>query len=754
MKLKTDEKIVKLTEDFGDWFNKGWVAPQMTKKLYPYKVMFSPIKVGKLTIKNRLVMGPMGNISMCEETGRPNQRMISYFEERAKGGVGLITTGLIPTTYGIDSSIIELGKLSYFPRIDRSRTVFSGWRDLSAAVHSQGSHIFIQLTAGLGRVGNPQCLVTQLKLPVSASWNPNYYIPQIPCKRLSTCACKKIIKKTGQAAADAKAANLDGVYLHGHEGYLIEQLTNPAFNRRKLGRFANYENFGLDMVKKIRERCGKNYPIMYRIDLSLALNETYGDKMYNVKSLKKFKKGRSIEQTLKYMQHLVEAGVDMFDVDLGCYDNWWLPHPPASMPSGCFLDIAEIAKKYFKENNIKSNLGIDVPIVAVGKLGYPDLAEKALRDGKADMIMLARPLLADPEWPNKAYAGKVEDIRPCIGCQEACINEFVDGGHPQCAVCPRTAFECEFGQDVPKTDKKQKVAVVGAGPAGVVAAETLLDRGHKVDLYETADKIGGMLHAAGKPKIKYEIANYIAYLETVVSKLKKNKDFKLLLNTKADANLLKTEKYDTIVFATGSKQVAPKIPGLDGKNVFAVPEVLNNPDIIKKAKDIVIIGGGDSGCETAYFLKYELKKNVEIVEMLPTLMTGSCTANRGHIIHYLEKGGVKVHNCSTVKAVNKDGVVIDKNVSKTVPTPFNTWQPILPENIKNPLAKKIKVKNQEMLLKADAVLLAIGTNPNNDLYNECLANNIAPHICNVGDSFKCGKVFMAVKSAYRTSMKI
>lgn len=754
MKLKIDKEIVNLTEDFGDWFLKGYEIPAMTQKLYPYKKMFSPIRINNLTVKNRLVMGPMGNISMCEETGRPNQKMLAYFEARAKGGVGLITTGLVPTTFGIDPTIKELGDLSYFPRIDRSRTVYAGWRDLAANVHSHGAAIFIQLTAGLGRVGNPQCLLTQLKLPLSASWNPNYYIPQIPCKRISGRAIRKIIKKTGQAAADAKAANLDGVYLHGHEGYLIEQLTNPAFNRRKIGRYSNYEAFGIDMVKQIRERCGEKYPIMYRIDLSLALNETYGEDMKNIKSLKKFTNGRTIEQTLSYMKNLVAAGVDMFDVDLGCYDNWWLPHPPSSMPSGCYLSISEIAKKYFKENNILSNQGVEVPVVAVGKLGYPDLAEKALRDEKADMIMLARPLLADPEWPNKAFAGKVKDITPCIGCQEACINEFVEGGHPQCAVCPRTAFEDEFPAELYQAEVLKKIAIVGAGPAGVTAAATLIRKGHNVDLYEMQPSVGGILNHASKIKIKYEIKNYLDFLKHTVEKLTKIKRFKLLLNTKADAKMLKEGKYDTIIFATGSKQIAPKIPGLDGKNVINVPDVLNNPDLVKKAKDIVIIGGGDSGCETAYFLKYELNKNVEIVEMLPTLMTGSCTANRGHIIHYLEKGGVKVHNCSTVKAVNKDGVVIDKNVSKTVPSPFNTWQPILPENIKNPLAKKIKIKKQEMLLKADAVLLAIGTTPNNDLYHDCLANNVAPHICNVGDSFKCGKVFMAVKSAYRTSMKV
>ena len=214
--MNYEEKLTQLASDYADWWNKGYEMPSMTSNLYPYDNMFSPVRVNRLTLKNRLVMAPMGNICMCDETGRPNEKMLKYFEERAKGGVGLITTGLIPVTYGIDKSLIELGDLTYFPRIDRSRTVFAPWRDLAGMCHAHGSAIFIQLTAGLGRVGNPQCLTNQLKLPRSASFNPNWYMKDVPCLRLSDMSLNKIIKKIGQGSADAKACNLDGVYLHGH----------------------------------------------------------------------------------------------------------------------------------------------------------------------------------------------------------------------------------------------------------------------------------------------------------------------------------------------------------------------------------------------------------------------------------------------------------------------------------------------------------------------------------------------------------
>ncbi len=749
-----EKKLAELSESYGNWFDGRFAAPRMTGELYPYREMFSPVRVNSVTIKNRLVMAPMGNIDMCEETGRPDARMLAYFEERAKGGVGLITTGLIPISYGVDNSITELGDLSYFPRIDRSRTVFSAWRDLAAALHAHGTTLFIQLTPGLGRVGNPQCLVNSLKFPVSASMNPNFYIADIPCLRLSDGKCRKIIKNAGQAAADAKAANIDGVYLHGHEGYLLEQMTNTAFNRRAMGRYADWQRFGIDTVKEIRARAGAKFPIMYRIDLSLMLNETYGGRMDKLKALKKFKKERTPEQTLEYMKNLVAAGVDMFDVDLGCYDNWWLPHPPASMPSGCFLDVAEIVKKYFADNGVKANSGLPVPVVAVGKLGYPDLAEQALRDGKCDMVMLGRPLLADPQWPNKAYAGRVDEIRPCIGCQEACLNEFVEGGHPQCAVNPRTAFECEYDAELQPAPVKKKVAVVGAGPAGITAAEVLVRRGHTVELLERDKRVGGSLVPGSVAKIKYEFGNYLDYLRRTVQKLEKEANFTLKLGADVSAATLKKGGYDAILVAAGGRQSPPPVEGIERDNVHFAVDVLNDPQLVADAKKVVVIGGGVVGCETAYWLSYELKKDVKVVEMDRYIMNHSCTANRGHIIHYLEKNGVELLNCTALKKVNEHSVTVSRNVSPSVNDPYNTWQPILPENVVNPLAPKLKTQLEEQELQADAVVVAAGVRSNNELYYECVADNAAAEVWMVGDAYKSGKVFEAVRSAYKRARTI
>ena len=759
--VQTDPIVKKWVDRFGAWFNEEkkeesfsalLEQAKMSKKLYPYKNLFSPLQINKITIKNRLVMAPMGNISMCDETGRPSEKMLQYFYERAKGGVGLITTGLIPVSHGLDNSITELGQLSYFPRIDRSRTVFAGWRDLAQGVQSFGSKIFIQLTPGLGRVGNPQCLLTMFKLPNSASWNPSFYIPQIPCAPLSARRLKKIVRNMGQAAADAKVAGMDGAYLHGHEGYLLEQMTNGAFNRRILGRYADKQAFGIDCVREMRKRTGPDFPIMYRIDLSLALNETYGEGMLATGSLKKFTNGRTPDETLDFMKNLVLAGVDMFDVDLGCYDNWWLPHPPASMPPGCFLEASAMVKEYFAKNNIKSNKGLPVPVVAVGKLGYPDLAESALRDNKADMIMLGRPLLADPEWPNKAYAGRVDEIRPCIGCQEGCINEFVEGGHPQCAVNPRSSFEHVFSAIPAPAAKQKNVVVVGAGPAGITTAVMAARRGHQVTLFEKGDQAGGRLLPGSVPKIKYEIENYRIYLDDLLNRAVKENKLVFKTKTEVDIKALKKLKADAIIFALGTKDAKLPIPGVE--NTVQAVDLLMKPSLLGKAKKIAVVGGGVVGCETAYWLRYEKDCEVTVIEMEKYIMNHTCTANRGHLIHYLKQGGVKLLNCTRLTKVTKDGVEVVRNVSKTVPDPYITWHPILPENIENPLAPKLKVEEKNETIPVDLVVMAAGGAPNHSLYYEALADNTAPELYNIGDSFSAGKVLEANRAAYRLALRL
>lgn len=754
MENKHDLDLNRLSQEFGNWYQDPDRLAQgrMSSDLYPYRELFSPIQVNRLKLKNRLVMAPMGNINMCEENGRPSPEMVAYFEERAKGGVGLLTSGLIPVSQGQDPSVLEKNQLTYFPRISGSRTFFSGWRDIANACHAHGARFFIQLTAGLGRVGNPECLMVHKRLPVSASWNPNYYLPAIPSARLSDRKLKQIVKNMGQAAADAKVAGIDGIYLHAHEGYLMEQMANTAFNRRKLGRYKDPRRFGLDIVEEIRERVGPNYPIMFRIDLSLALNATYGDRMKENKILKKFQHERTVEETLAYMKDLVQAGVDLFDVDLGCYDNWWLPHPPTFMPPAPFAEVAAVAKRYLADQGIKSQQGLEVPIVAVGKLGNPDLAEATLQEGKADMIMLGRPLLADPYWPQKAYAGQVADIRPCIGCQDACINEFVEGGRPYCTVNPRCSFETIYPLHPTTARQPKRVGVVGAGPAGLEAALTLLERGHAVTLYDEEEKPGGILRTVAQAPNKLDLLNLLNWYEYRLHKALDNPNLRYLPGTVASVSLLEDERFDAILCATGSKARRLQLPG--GDRAITGMELAQNPDLALGKKNIVIVGAGSVGVELAFLLADNPDCQVTVVEATPYVMKGVCTANRTYLIHYLEQKKAQILLCAQVMQITEEEVKIRRNVSSTVPDPWVTWTPLLPDNVVNPLAKPLAEEFREESIPADLVVLAVGNESRHSLYDSLVENYCAPEIYKLGDAFEPATIKQAIRSAYRLALDI
>lgn len=748
--------ITELIDTLDTWFEKasGVEPARMSANLYPYHALFSPFYINDLKIKNRIVMAPIGNVYMAEESGRPSPKMIAYLSERAEGGVGLITSGLTPTGQGIDPTLTEPGEQSLFPRIDRSRFTYSGWRTLVENIHSSGARFFVQLSPGLGRVGSPLTVLTKLQLPVSASWNPNFYLPAVPCRPLLDLECRAIIRRTAQAAADAKELGMDGVYLHGHEGYLLDQMTNPSFNRRLIGHYADKQRFGVELVKAIRKKVGAEYPIMYRIGLSPALHAVYGRRMQTVNSLRKFRNERQVAETLEYMVNLVRAGVDAFDVDLGVYDNWWLPHPPSSMPPGCYLAVSRLVKEYFASIQLKSNRGIEVPVAGVGKLGYPDLAEAALRRGDCDMIMLGRPLLADASWATKAYAGKVASIRPCIGDQEACLKGFVKGTHVQCAVNPRTGFEDILAKTPPPAEHIKKIGVVGAGPAGIIFSITAARRGHQVHLYEKRNRIGGMMLPGCIPTIKYEVGNYLCYLETAIEQTKKDYALKLQLGVEAGLENLAKEKFDALVIATGGKLTAPSIPGINGAKIVQAIDLFEQPKLAENAQNILVIGGGSVGCEIAHWLATEMGKNVNVVEKLPYIMPDVMTANRTHLIHLLEKSGVSLLNCAFVKRVEAGKVIIERNVSPTVPNPYNTWNPILPANIDNPLAKPIREKWQEQILPADLIVLATGLAPNTMLYESCVQAHIAAEIHLIGDCFEIGRIFEAVKAGYLLGINI
>jgi 2-enoate reductase len=249
-----------------------------------------------------------------------------------------------------------------------------------------------------------------------------------------------------------------------------------------------------------------------------------------------------------------------------------------------------------------------------------------------------------------------------------------------------------------KTEKPKKIAVVGAGPAGIVVAITAAKRGHSITIFEKNSEIGGKIISGSIPRIKYELDNYRKYLQYQLDKAVKNGSVIIKYNTEITANELKEQKFDSIVTGIGTKAFVPPLNGIEKANAIQAIDLLCNPTKIGKAKKAVIVGGGVVGCETAYWLKYEHGLDVKVVEMMPYFMEGVCTANRGHLIHYMKKEGVELLNCAKVTGFTETKVSIAKNISKGVPDPYNTWQPILPKNIENPLAKKIGTEEKEIVL--------------------------------------------------------
>lgn len=713
-----------------------------------YDRLFEPGQIGSCQTKNRIIMAPMGNINMADPMGKPSTKMIDYFVERARGGSGLLITGLVPVSFGIDPVISEEANASIFPRIDgNSRPRFAGWRDLAASVKPYNTRLFIQLTAGLGRVGPPEAMLRG-KVLKSASINRNFYVPQLPHFPLSDRAIKKMVKNFGQAALNAKVCGIDGVHLHGHEGYMMDQLTSKPWNRRILGRYRNLFQFSLDVVQEIKNRCGKDFPIIYRMDLTQGLEESYGEEVFK----KRFKgMERTVAEGLEFCLELVEAGVDAFDVDKGCYDNWFVAHPPAYADDIPYVqDMAGTLKTHLQ------NKGKSVPVIAVGKLGKPEQAARVLENEWADYVMLGRPLLADPYWPQKVREHRTKEITHCIGDQEACIQSFLLGGHPCCAVNPYTGFE--DSRKLQSAIQKKRVAVVGAGPGGCEAARTAWARGHAVTLFEKKSRVGGQIIAGSQMRIKHDLARYLENLQTQIDLLQ-DEGLQVHYNTDVDPADLQG-KFDVIICATGLKPQIPNIPGIETMSHIEVRDLLQNGlQVPAGVQKVTVLGGGLVGCEVAYSLAYELDLEVSVVEMKPDLMTGVVHANRAMMMWLMMGQGspsykpydtlkipVKAFNASCIEQIGNGCLTLSCHRQR--PDPYTPWLTLIPENVHNPFTKRL-VPNQAESIKiaCDLLVLATGGTGNNALYDSLMHSAAAPEIYCVGDCLHPGRVWESVNSA-------
>jgi 2-enoate reductase len=644
--------------------------------------LFEPGRIGTLTIRNRIMMAPMHIGGLVEPDGRMSQRGMDYFIARAKGGTGLIVTSAHRITRRNEyEPIVPLGRHLMLDSI----IYVSHLNELADTVHDYGGKIAAQLTAGLGRVASAKQLETCGA--VAPSPLPCFYDPKMTARELATEEVEELVKAFGVAAGHLKSAGIDAAHLHGHEGYLFDQFKTSLWNKRTDkygGDLDGRLRFTLEVIEAIKKAAGPDFPVIYRFGLTHYLPG-----------------GREIPEGLEIARRLEAAGVDALDIDAGSYETWYWAHPPTTQPEGCMVDMAAKAKEVVK-----------IPVIAVGKLGNPDLAERVLQEGKADFVMLGRPLIADPEWPNKVKEGRPEDVCPCIGDHE-CLKRIMERKYLSCTVNPTTGKEKEFA--LTPAERKKSVLVVGGGPAGMEAARVAALRGHKVTLWEKEEVLGGNLIPASVPDFKVEYRRLLEYLVTQIKK----RGVVIELGKEATPSLVKQMNPDVVFLATGATPIIPEIPGIGNEKVVTAVDLLLGKK--EAGESVVILGGGFAGSEAALYLANQGKK-VAVVEILDTIASTMYSANRWHLLKLLDEANVEIFAHTTASEITDEGMIIkDKD-------------------------------GEEITLKADTIAVAVGLKSQDGPW-EALHDSI-PEVYPVGDYAEPRLVINAIWEGFRRARLI
>ena len=611
--------------------------------------LFEPIKIGKVEIKNRISMSPMNVFGLITLGGAHSQRATNYYIERARGGTGLIITGIVKV-----ENEIEKGPVTSIPCLSTNPVHFIQIAsELTEGVHAYGARIFIQLTAGFGRVSVPEgkdpwSISGQ---PVAPSAIPNYWDPTVTCREMTTEEVERLVKAFGEAAKVAVMAGFDGIEIHAmHEGYLIDQFTIAMFNRRTDkygGNLRERLTLPIEIVKEIKNKVGADFPVQLRFSIKSYIKDWCQGGL----PAEEFKEaGRDTEEGLEAAKILEEAGYDAFNADAGSYDAWYWAHPPSYQEHGLYLPLTEKLKKV-----------VTVPVIVAGRMDVPDLAAAALAEGKADMVSLGRGLLADSHWSTKVHEGKVDRIRPCLACHDGCGEGRIKSGRPlSCAVNPACGREKDYA--IQPAREVKSVMVIGGGVAGMEAARVAAIRGHSVSLYEKNDRLGGHLIAVSVPGFKQDVARLQKWYETELAEL----GVQIHLGKEATLELALKGKNNVVIVATGSKSVIPDVPGIDSEKITTATDILLGKT---KAKEpVVVIGGGLTGCETALWLAQQGIR-VTIVEMLGDLMKAGIRmhhAKRMMLLDLLKFHKVNVLKNTSLFEVTDDGVgLVDSSFRKS-----------------------------------------------------------------------------------------
>lgn len=538
--------------------------------------LFQPIHIGKVKVRNRIVMPPMCSRLSTPE-GYVTKEQVDYYAARARGGVGMIVVEYAYIQKGGKSAYNQLGVFDDW--------CINGLSRIAEAIKREGATAVLQVCHG-GR--QTTLVLTGGMLPVAPSAIPCKFMSSLIgktnfCRQMTIEEIQETIETFGEAARRAQAAGFDGVEFHGAHGYLLASFLSPYTNKRTDlygGALANRARVPLEAVRNARAKVGPDFPIQYRFS---------GDEFVEG--------GLTIDETREFARLLEEEGVDAAHVTGTNFETMHKQEPPMYIERGNLIHLAQEIKEV-----------VNIPVIGVGGIVDPRDADIYLQEGKADLIAMGRALIADPELPNKAAEGRFEDIIPCVRCNEGCIGYFFKSWPQRCAVNVSTGREADF-TFVKQAPEAKKVVVIGGGPAGMQAAIVAAQKGHCVTLYEKGESLGGNLIPASTPPFKKELRRLLDYLKNKVY----SGGIEVKTSTEATIKIIEGEKPDVVILATGASLITSGIRGVEQPHVVsAIDAILGTKEV---GQEVIVAGGGMVGCEVALYLSQQ-GKNVTVVEML------------------------------------------------------------------------------------------------------------------------------------------
>jgi 2,4-dienoyl-CoA reductase-like NADH-dependent reductase (Old Yellow Enzyme family)/thioredoxin reductase len=626
------------------------------------KHLFSPYKIKHHTLKNRLVMPGLASF-LIEKDGAITDKTVDHYKLRASGGLAmLIVEACAVSPEGVVSP--------HQARIFDDRFI-DGLSRIAEALKSEGVVAGIQIHHG-GRQTSPKVIKRN---PVAPSPLPCPTIKS-EVEPLTRDGIRELITRFGDAAERAVQAGFELIEIHGAHGYLINQFLSRFSNIRQDeygGSLVNRARFAKEIVAEVRKRAGKDMPLSFKISAQEFIPQ-----------------GLDVEESIDILKILVDAGIDIVQVSAGndATPEWICQ--PMYMQKAC---LSESAAK------IKQSL--DITVMTVGRINDPTIAEKIIAEGQADLVCVGRGILADPEMPNKARKGRLDEIRKCIACN-TCMESIFRLGRIECLVNPALGREKEMAFYPTKT--LRKIMVVGGGPGGLNVAWMAAKRGHDVSLFEKNSELGGQLLLGSVSPYKRELRNLVEFQKRQVKKF----GVKCYLNTNVTADIINKKNPDVLILATGSQPIIPSIEGINNKIIVSLEQALMENDIEKAPT--VVVGGGPTGCEVALHLS-EMGCPMTIVEMLPAIGASLESITRKVLINKLREKNVRFMTKCKLVRVENNGLILES-------------------------------EEGEQFIKTQRVIISIGNKPNTTLYEQVKNTGIETH--QIGDCLEARSAKAAI----------